>query len=359
MSSLPHTARKTINCLLLMLLLLPALPTTSASETNASNAVVFMYHRFGEDKYPSTNIRISQFIEQLDFLQREGFTIYPLSKIVKSFDDKIKLPDKVIALSVDDAYLSVYENAFPILKARKIPFTIFISTENVDKKHRNYMSWDQLREMQQQGMEIGNHSSHHLHMIRTNQTEQNWKQSVLDDISHAQRRLKNELGVDTKLFAYPYGEFSEELADLISGLGMIGFGQQSGAIGPSSDNRYYPRYPISEHYADLAQFKDKAYSLALPLTSIQPREPIWLDPSPPQLHLQLDPSTPNANRLQCFASGIGAIETAAMRENEILIKSTKPFHTRRFRYNCTLPSSEAGRFYWYSHLWINPTYPED
>lgn len=341
-----------------MLMLLPALPV-HARETTTSNAVVFMYHRFGENKYPSTNIRIPQFIEQLDYLQREGFTFYPLSKIVEAFKDKKMLPDKVVALSVDDAYLSVYENAFPILKARKIPFTIFISTESVDKKHRNYMNWEQLREMQQHGMEVGNHSSHHAHLIRTNQTTQNWKQSVLDDISHAQQRLRDELSVDTRLFAYPYGEFSEELADLISDLGMTGFGQQSGAIGPLSDSRYYPRYPVSEHYADLAQLKDKAYSRALPLTSIQPKDPIWHDPSPPQLHLQLDPAIPNANRLQCFASSIGAIETTTTNENEILIKSTKPFHTRRFRYNCTLPSSEDGRFYWYSHLWINPTYPED
>ena len=165
-------------------------PVANAAGSPTSNAVVFMYHRFGEDKYPSTNIQVQQFIDQLEFLAREGFTIWPLTRIVNSMEKKVHIPDKIVAITVDDAYLSVYQNAFPILKARKIPFTVFISSDHVDKKYSNYMSWEQLREMERYGMEVGNHSAHHLHLVRFDKELNNWKRDVLDDISQAQNRIK-------------------------------------------------------------------------------------------------------------------------------------------------------------------------
>ena len=329
-----------------------------ATEPDGSSAVVFMYHRFGEDKYPSTNIKISQFIEQLDFLKHEGFSVWPLSKIERSLRNKIPFPDKVVAITIDDAYLSVYQHAFPILKKRKLPFTVFISSENVDKKFSNYMTWQQLREMQNNGMEAGNHSAHHEHLIRTNKTRTVWKKDVLADILLAQNRIKEELDVDAKLFAYPYGEFSEELADLVSSLGLSGFGQQSGAIGSYSDRRYYPRFPISESYSGIQQFKEKAYSLSLPLVDIKPRESVWLAQASPKLRLGIASFVENINRTKCFASGKGAIEINFSKNNYVVVEPRVQFQSRRFRYNCTLPSDKPGRYYWYSHLWINPNVPE-
>lgn len=324
--------------------------------TSERGAVVFMYHRFGEDRLPSTNIRMDQFIEQLDFLEKNNFSIWPLSKIVDHLHKEKEIPDRTVAITIDDAYLSVYTNAFPVLKERGIPFTVFVSTLHVDKKYSRYMSWAQLSEMMRFGAEIGNHSTSHKHLIRDQQSYDEWKQYVVMDVTSSARRIKQELGVEPVLFAYPYGEYSVELAEIINELGWTGFGQQSGAIGKYSNFSYLPRFPVSEHYSDMAQFKSKALSLALPVSRVSPEEPVWRsNQSAPELKLEIDGKA--LSGVNCFASGRGRVHAEVAGAN-ILVKTDAPFTSRRFRYNCTLATPEAGRFYWYSHLWINPAVPE-
>ena len=80
-----------------------------------------MYHRFGEDKYPSTNIRIEQFEAHLNMLGNGDYNIWPLGKIVDHLQQGLNLPDKTVAITIDDAYLSVFTEARPRLKAAVFP----------------------------------------------------------------------------------------------------------------------------------------------------------------------------------------------------------------------------------------------
>src|SRR5690606_16678951 len=127
----------------------------------ANAAVVFMYHRFGEERYPSTNVTMAQFEQHLDFLEREGFEIWALPRIVSYLRDGRTLPDKVVAITIDDAYESVYTHAFPRLKQRDFPFTVFVSTDALDEGLGGFMSWEQLRELQAAGVTLANHSATH------------------------------------------------------------------------------------------------------------------------------------------------------------------------------------------------------
>ena len=95
---------------------------------------------------------MDQFEAQLDYLAREKFKIWPLSKILTAFQTGQTMPDKVIAITVDDAFLSVYEKAWPLLKARNIPFTVFVATDAIDRNVADVMRWDQIREMQAEGV---------------------------------------------------------------------------------------------------------------------------------------------------------------------------------------------------------------
>ena len=67
-----------------------------------------MYHHFGDDRYPSTNIQLAQFDAQLNFLETSGFHILPLPDILNRLASGQALPDKTAAITMDDAYLSVY-----------------------------------------------------------------------------------------------------------------------------------------------------------------------------------------------------------------------------------------------------------
>jgi Predicted xylanase/chitin deacetylase len=102
-----------------------------------------MYHRFDENKYPSTNIRMDIFKKQISIIEQKKYEFYN----PKEFDSNYKIPksNKKILLTIDDAFSSFYENAWPFLKEKKIPFILFVSTEPIGK--HGYMKWEEIKEM--------------------------------------------------------------------------------------------------------------------------------------------------------------------------------------------------------------------
>ena len=100
-----------------------------------------MYHRFNEFKYPSTNISLDVFKKQVEIIKNNNLNFID----PKNFRDNFKniKTQKKILLTIDDAYLSFYEHAWPYLKKNKIPFLLFVSTEPVGKS--GYMTWSQMK----------------------------------------------------------------------------------------------------------------------------------------------------------------------------------------------------------------------
>ena len=105
--------------------------------------ISIMYHRFNENKYPSTNIQMDVFQEQLKVIEEEGIKFIDPSKIKEHiFKNK---HERKLLLTIDDGLLSFYNNAWPLLKSKKIPFILFVNTREVGAY--NYMNWDQIKEL--------------------------------------------------------------------------------------------------------------------------------------------------------------------------------------------------------------------
>ena len=104
-------------------------------------ASVIMYHRFGEEAYPATNIRIDQFEAHLAELATGTYTILALPEIVARLRTGGELPDRTLAITIDDAYSSVYEQAWPRLRDAGLPFTLFVATDPIDHRLAGYMTW--------------------------------------------------------------------------------------------------------------------------------------------------------------------------------------------------------------------------
>jgi len=332
-----------------------------------SHAVVFMYHRFGETKYPSTNVTLAQFESQLDYLAENGFRIWPLERIVDHLRENRPIPDRTAAITVDDAYRSVYEQAYPRLKARGWPFTVFVATDPVDQGIPGYMTWQQMREMQQHGARFANHSASHDHLVvrLPDEEEREWRARVAADISRAEQRLREELGSETgaqpMLFAYPYGEFDLPLMALLEGLGYIAFGQHSGPLGGHTPPQGLPRYPVSEAYADPDDFALKAATLPLPVVQAEPQSPWVGEVNPPRLKLTLEAGAYRTAEITCYAPGQGSLPITRLTEGplRIAIDGKQPLPAGRSRYNCTAPAAEENRWYWYSHPWLIPPLGEE
>ncbi|KAB7628165.1 polysaccharide deacetylase family protein [Alkalilimnicola sp. S0819] len=321
----------------------------------AGAAVVLMYHRFGEDELPATNIRLAQFEQQLEYIASAGYRVWPLARIAEHLREGRELPDRVLAITVDDAYASVYHEAFPRLRSRGWPFTVFVSTDPVDQGLRGYMSWPQLRELHEAGVALANHSASHAHLVRrlAGESEPDWRARVQADIQRAERRLREELGPrvnGARLFAYPYGDYDRPLAEWLAARGYLAFGQHSGALGLRSDPRALPRYPIAEAYADPDEFALKLASRPLPLRAVHPWNPLLGEAGEaPVLELRLDAPV---SGLSCYYRG-ERLRLQGAEGRRVRVMGPARLPPGRSRYNCTAPAGE-GRWYWYSHPWLVP-----
>jgi peptidoglycan/xylan/chitin deacetylase (PgdA/CDA1 family) len=323
-----------------------------------SQAVILMYHHFGVEKHPSTNIRLAQFEAHLDHLADAGYQVWPLTQVVEHIQQRKPFPERVVAITIDDAYQSVYTEAYPRLRARGWPFTVFVATDGVDQRYRAYMGWDEMREMQQHGATFANHGASHDYLLRRGpgETAAQWQMRMREDIQRAQRRLTEELGQAPMLFAYPYGEYDTALAEIIGSMGFVAFGQHSGAAGLGDDIRALPRFPMAERFGELEDFRIKVAALAFPVLEVKPWDPMLDERRRPRLVLRLGESSARLDQLACYVSGQGrvTVEWLDKAARRFAVQAASPLPIGRSRYNCTAPSSQAGRYYWYSHLWVSP-----
>ena len=133
------------------------------NEFNPDKGVIaLMYHRFDENKYPSTNIRKEIFLKHLEEINNSKIEFISFNKFNEII--KTKMEKNYLLLTIDDAFESFYSNAWPELNKRKIPFILFVSTREVGKY--GYMTWKQIKEIKSSGLAtIGNHSHSHEYLI--------------------------------------------------------------------------------------------------------------------------------------------------------------------------------------------------
>ena len=325
-------------------------PTFSQTElkTNESSAVIIMYHRFGEDKFPSTNIRLDQFEKHLNYLIKNNFNVMRLEDIASAIIHGKELPEKTIGITIDDAYYSAYTEAWPRFKKAKLPFTIFVSTNAINQNYSNMMNWEQIKEMHTAGVSIGNHSASHGHLTKMSHIK--WK----EEISSAQKILSEKLGKDPILFAYPYGEATNEMSNFLRTEGFIAaFGQHSGVASEWLDSFYLPRFALNEKYGDIARFSLAINSLPMPIKEITPKNYV-LSVNPPIFGFTILSDSVNINKLQCFSSSQstpGTIEVLG--KNRIEVRFNKSFDSFRGRINCTMPTNK-NRWRWLGMQYLVP-----
>lgn len=315
-------------------------------------AVVIMYHHVGVAEYPSTNVTVKQFRAHMGYLAAHGFHVLPLEDVVRRLQQGRSFPDRAIAITFDDAYESVYSTARPLLERRGWPYTVFVSTDYIDRGYRNYMSWAQMRRAAADGARFANHSRSHPHLPRL---QASGSGKVADELHYAQRRLEAELGKaalsDPPLFAFPFGEYDAGVAATVREHGYVAFGQQSGPVGPHSDPRALPRFPFNEHYADVQGFATKVTSRPLPLESVTPWDPVVHSDSAPPMTVKLATAVSHAQDLRCYFRGERETVHWLQPGRRFRVEPSAQLPAGRSRYNCTLVAPGGG-YYWYSHLWI-------
>jgi len=316
----------------------------SYSETNSSedNGIIsIMYHRFEENKYPSTNIRLEDFRSHIQIIKESNFEFISHAEFKKYLN--IKNSKKKILLTIDDGFSSFYLNAWPILKKEKIPFIIFINTESIGSP--GYMNWDQIKEISKfEFVHIGNHSHSHEYLADMSNEE------IKKDLEISIKLFKEKLNHKTEFFAYPFGEYKNSFKKIVKDLGFsYGFGQHSGVMDETKDKYELPRFPINEKYGEVKRFKRLLKTVPFKYKKILPEEKYLDDQNnPPDVRIIFLKNEKNLKNITCYSNEQNKwrnSKTEFVNELELKIILAGKFITERGRINCSL-REDNGEWRW-------------
>ena len=312
--------------------------------SNDRGILSIMYHRFNENKYPSTNIKMDVFEKHIQMIKDLNYTFLNPNFFVSEFNNPKK--DKEILITIDDGFSSFYNHAWPYLKKNEIPFILFISTEPVGK--RGYMSWNQIKEIESYDFTlIGHHSHTHEYLIDMKNS------SFINDIETASKIFKEKLGYVPEIFSYPFGEYSLFMKKYISQNFKTAFGQHSGVIDLNKDKFELPRFPINEKYGDLKRFKSLINYNPLQYKSLKPEEKkIGSKNNPPQIIIEFFKEQKNVKNINCYSNDGGNWKKSNLKfkDQTLVINFENKFLPRRGRINCSL--NDNGKWSWFGTQFV-------
>lgn len=176
---------------------------------------ILMYHYVSEPPPGASRLRRDLTVQpdvfeaHLGYLRDAGYTSISLEDLYWHLMTGRSLPDKPIVITFDDCYRDNYEIAFPLLKEYGFTATFFAITDFIDWGNEGYVTWEQLREIQQAGMEIGAHSRDHPDLRGRNVDFLVWQ------ILGPREAIEDHVGVRPRFYSYPSGSYDEKVITVL------------------------------------------------------------------------------------------------------------------------------------------------
>jgi len=204
---------------------------------NLKDVPVLNYHKVDTLNH-ALSISPQEFEDQMEYLYKEQYNTITPDQLMAYLKYGKQLPDKPIMITFDDGYLDNYTNAYPIMKKYGFTATIFIVTNLVGQDSR-FMTWDQVREMQQNGMVFGSHTVNHTSLTSLT------KEQIMGELTQSRDEIARQLGKPPKYFAYPTGTYNAGIEGMVRSAGYkAAFTIQYGQVGADSDLYALERIPI-------------------------------------------------------------------------------------------------------------------
>ena len=305
-----------------------------------------MYHKFNKSNYPSTNISMEQFKLHLEELSKPEYNVMPLNLIIDSIINDVDLPNKTIGISVDDADRSFLEHGWPLLKEYNFPVTLFVTTNTISDTNKNYLNWNEIRALKDQGVTIGAHSHTHSHLSKFSMEQ------IKEEIETSNKIFLREIKEIPNIFAYPYGGTKEEIFSLLKDYKFkVAFGQHSGVINETSNFYYLPRFSLNQKYGDIDRVKFAINSKGMGVYDFVPSNPA-ISENPPFIGFSLLDQSLSKN-IDCFLfDNKGQIEKEIFKFNErIEIRLKRKIEKGRTRMNCTARDNK-GNWRWFGQQFV-------
>lgn len=231
-----------------------ATPTPGPTINKNASVIVLCYHNIDDKGSRALTISIEEFEKQMQALKDNGFSVIGMQDFLAFRRGEKNIPPKCVIITLDDGWNSAYENAWPILKKYGYPFTLFIYVNYVNSGGKS-MTWDQLAEMRDGGVDIECHTFTHGDLrspLRRTSVDKKTMGIIENDIKtlgmdgwmrkeivEAKQVLEKQLGIKCNAFAYPFGNFNQKARDLVKEAGYEAaftvYGRQLHFSSPSFD----------------------------------------------------------------------------------------------------------------------------
>ena len=182
--------------------------------------VIVMYHSVGKEGETlngyggKLNVTPAAFEKQMKFLHRFNYNVIPLTEFIERIKKRERIPHKTVAITFDDGLKNNFLNAYPILKKYNFPATIFVGLNFVGKE--NFLTWDDMKTMQEDNISIGSHTVSHRWLPSL--SEENIKKELRD----SKKILEGVIGCEIKTLSYPLGAHNETVKRIARGAGYLG-----------------------------------------------------------------------------------------------------------------------------------------
>lgn len=223
-----------------------------------AGATVLCYHIVESPSDPRMEISRETFRQHLQYLEMTGYNVIPLRHLYEYVAGKRpSLPKNAVVITLDDGWRSAYTEAYPELKKRNFPFTLFIYPKIIGKTTIS-LTWDQIREMAENGADIQSHSLSHPFLTRRMHRsfdEVQYGQWLRRELAESKRIIEKETGQEVEFLAYPYGDYDGRVAKMASKTGYTAaLTCDFGRVRPGSDPLRMKRFVIDKKM-DFAAFR--------------------------------------------------------------------------------------------------------
>jgi peptidoglycan/xylan/chitin deacetylase (PgdA/CDA1 family) len=275
-------ARRALTASFLVLIITAVLHAAPRAAKNAEQptATVLCYHIVEAPAAPRMHIDRDTFRQHLRYLEMTGYNVIPLRHLYEYVSGKrASIPRNAIVITIDDGWRSTYTEAYPELQKRKFPFTVFIYPNIIGKTH-NALTWDQIREMSDAGVDIQSHSLTHPFLTKRkhrSKTDKDYAEWLTRELAQSRKILEKETGRKVQFLAYPYGDYDDRVAEASAKAGYTAaLTCDFGRVKKGSDPLRMKRFVIDDRM-DFADFRKYLGATAMQLADVTPK-PGVIDP---------------------------------------------------------------------------------
>ncbi len=304
-----------LKLLLLLLLLLPY--------SLLADGHIFVYHRFDDNRYPTTNISTKKLRQEFNYLKKHNYKVVRIIDIVNKIRANEKVPDKWVAFSIDDGFKSFYTHGLSVFREFHYPFTLFIAVKYTEKNYKDYVSWKQLKKIAQYGS-IEFHSYGHGHF-----GEMSNKQ-IKEDMDRGLALMKKHLNYEPNLFVYPYGEYDSRVKKVLEPYNFKAvFNQNIGAIHGGTCSNVYD---IDRSAVVGSNAKDfKLYLAFKELCGVTFRRPLSYPKDKIIRTIEIDLADKSIKKASVFLSNSGGWHNVNVHNGKIIYHANKKMKRNRIK----------------------------